>query len=117
MCTRLGRQYATAVVTGRIRKDAVTLLKLAEVHVHDLVAFGDYRRPKPDPEPLLMACRHLGVSPEHAVYVGDAPSDCVAARGAGTYCIRVSDVQDSDADITINDMNELESAVEAIARL
>lgn len=38
---------------------------------------------KPDPEPLLHACRQLGRAAESCVYVGDAARDIEAARAAG----------------------------------
>ena len=38
---------------------------------------------KPQPDGLLQVARELGVPPERCVYVGDAPSDGAAARGAG----------------------------------
>ena len=38
---------------------------------------------KPDPEPLLHACRQLGRAAESCVYVGDALRDIEAARAAG----------------------------------
>jgi len=38
---------------------------------------------KPDPEPLLHACRLLGGSPERSIYVGDAERDIEAGRRAG----------------------------------
>lgn len=38
---------------------------------------------KPHPEPLLYACRQIGVAPQHCVYVGDAERDIQAGRNAG----------------------------------
>ena len=40
-------------------------------------------RTKPDPEPLLLACRQLGCAPEAAIYVGDHARDIEAGRRAG----------------------------------
>lgn len=37
---------------------------------------------KPHPEPLLHACRELGIAPETALYVGDDLRDVQAARAA-----------------------------------
>ncbi|MDO8512936.1 MAG: HAD family hydrolase [bacterium] len=42
---------------------------------------------KPAPDGLLYACDQLGVKPEEAIYVGDAPYDAQAAKAAGIrYC-------------------------------
>lgn len=38
---------------------------------------------KPDPAPLLLACRQLEVAPGDAIYVGDDLRDVQAARAAG----------------------------------
>src|SRR5690606_35579320 len=56
-----------------------------------VVVCGDeVRSPKPAPDGLLDTCRHLGVGPGEAAYVGDAATDLRCARavhatwGAGT---------------------------------
>lgn len=38
---------------------------------------------KPDPAPLLLCLERLGVAAEDAIYIGDTPSDCLAAKRAG----------------------------------
>ncbi len=38
---------------------------------------------KPHPLPLLTAARHIGIDPDHCVYVGDDERDIVAAKAAG----------------------------------
>ncbi len=38
---------------------------------------------KPDPAPLLLAARELGLAPGSCVYIGDAPRDVEAGRAAG----------------------------------
>lgn len=45
---------------------------------------------KPDPAPLLEACRQLDVSPARAIMVGDSRNDVRAARAAGmpVVCVR-----------------------------
>ncbi|MGH8146749.1 MAG: HAD family hydrolase [Rhodanobacteraceae bacterium] len=42
---------------------------------------------KPDPAPLLHACRLAGVDPTQCLYVGDDPRDIVAGRAAGMYTV------------------------------
>lgn len=50
----------------------------------ELVLGGDrVARGKPDAEPLLQACRILGVTPATALMVGDSENDLLAARAAG----------------------------------
>ena len=43
----------------------------------------DTEKHKPDPEPLNLCLRQLGVEPEEALYMGDARSDMTAAHAAG----------------------------------
>lgn len=42
---------------------------------------------KPDPEPIYLACKELGVDPKEAVYVGDHRRDIDAGRNAGMATI------------------------------
>jgi len=44
---------------------------------------------KPDPGPLLHACRHFGVAPAAMLMVGDSHNDVEAARAAGcpVFCV------------------------------
>ena len=58
-------------------------------HLHALVCAGDAPRPKPTPDPLLLALARLEVRPEHAVFVGDSPEDVQMARAAGTGVIGI----------------------------
>ncbi|HLS98243.1 MAG TPA: HAD-IA family hydrolase [Porticoccaceae bacterium] len=44
-------------------------------------------RTKPDPEPVLLACRQLDLAPGRAIYVGDHLRDIEAGRGAGTATV------------------------------
>ena len=53
------------------------------------VCSGDTRRKKPDPEPLRLALRKMGLAPSACVYVGDAPQDVEMAQRAGVRAIGV----------------------------
>lgn len=44
---------------------------------------------KPSPDTLLAACETLGVRPDEAVLVGDAPWDAMAARQVGMRAVGV----------------------------
>lgn len=46
-------------------------------------------KPKPAPDGLLEVCKDLGLSPSDCVYIGDSPSDGVAAKAAGMPAIAV----------------------------
>ena len=73
-----------AVVTNkpaRVSMDLLSRLGL-ELWIDELVG-GDSGHRKPNPEPLLLACERLGVSPGQALMVGDSVIDVLAARAAG----------------------------------
>ena len=52
-----------------------------------LVCPDHVARTKPDPEPLLLACRKLGCAVEESIYVGDHRRDIEAGRQAGMSTI------------------------------
>jgi len=57
-------------------------------HFEVIVAGGDARA-KPDPEPVLLAARALGVRPGDVVMVGDGAQDVLSGRGAGARTVGV----------------------------
>lgn len=70
---------------------------------------------KPFPDPLLHACKLMGVSPIYSIYVGDDPRDVYAGNAAGMYtCVArygyidpVMEVDRWGADFTIASPIEL----------
>jgi len=48
-----------------------------------LIGSDDSEKHKPDPEPLLLAAKRLGLDPADCVYIGDSPYDMQAAVAAG----------------------------------
>ncbi len=72
-----------------IRRGAFDALHAKKMHEYFdvIVAFGDYSRPKPDPEPLFVAIKKLWSRPEETVYIGDAMADMKAANSAGVRFI------------------------------
>jgi pyrophosphatase PpaX len=76
-----------AIVTSRslksLKRNLKDLIKLFEV----VITIEDTEKHKPDPEPILLACKKLGIKPEETVYVGDAVIDYKAAKNAGTSFI------------------------------
>ncbi|GAA4587369.1 beta-phosphoglucomutase-like phosphatase (HAD superfamily) [Actinoplanes octamycinicus] len=85
------RRVPFAVVSGSTREsvvDSLTALGLLE-HFPVLVCAGDYARPKPDPEPYLMAARLLGADPARCLVFEDTELGVRAAEAAGMACVRV----------------------------
>jgi pyrophosphatase PpaX len=80
------------VVTAKRR--ATVELAFASVpvaHLFETVVGGDEtERHKPDPEPLLLAARRMGVAPADCAYVGDSPFDIRAAKAAEMFAVAVT---------------------------
>lgn len=82
---RLHTMCQLGIVTSRVRDHIYLMPPLAplERYFTLTVGFNDTTNHKPDPEPLLFACKSLQIKPEEAVYIGDAESDFLAAKAAG----------------------------------
>lgn len=97
---------STGILTGcvtnkpaRLSRSLLETLGLASMF--DVVVGGDTLAfKKPRPEPILHACRLLGVLPAEAVYVGDSMTDCRAAQAAGTPMVAVTYGYNGGADLT-----------------
>jgi nicotinate-nucleotide--dimethylbenzimidazole phosphoribosyltransferase len=88
---RLGAVTNTSVMT-----EADVRALLAEVGVDDLlevlVTSVDAGAAKPDPAPLELALRRLGLDdPSRVLYVGDQPTDAAAAEAAGMPYADIAD--------------------------
>lgn len=80
-----------ALVTNKSTEFTLPLLdQLDLARYFDAVVCGDTcARKKPAPEPLLYACRRLGVAPGDALMIGDSSNDARAARVAGVRAVAV----------------------------
>lgn len=54
-----------------------------------VIGGGDTSDRKPEPGPLIAACRLLGVAPEASVMIGDSINDALAANAAGAVSLTV----------------------------
>ena len=76
---------------------------------------GDaFARKKPDPLPLLEACRALGCTPAETLMVGDSSNDAAAARAAGCPVVLVrygynhgEPIEAVDADAFVDRLDEI----------
>jgi phosphoglycolate phosphatase len=108
--------FALACITNKAEVFTLPLLDALGLRRYfQLVLSGDsLPRQKPDPLPLLHACRHFGITPDHGVLVGDSSNDVQAARNAGMPVICVPygynhghDIRDSRPDAVIESLEEL----------
>jgi len=74
-----------ACVTNKPTVFAQALLRIKKLDGYFEHVFGGdaFERKKPDPQPLLEACRALGSAPARTLMVGDSSNDAAAARAAG----------------------------------
>lgn len=82
-----GREVPHVVATSAGADDRAVLLDALGRPDLDVVDSSDVGSSKPAPDLLLAACDHIGVRPEDAIMVGDAPWDAYASRRAGMDCI------------------------------
>jgi phosphoglycolate phosphatase len=72
---------------------------------------------KPDPAPLRLALKRLGVEPARAAMIGDSNTDLLTARAAGVPCVLVTfgytarPVEELGADALISDFGDLPRAL------
>lgn len=66
---------------------------------HAIVAFGDYARGKPHPDPFLLAAERLGVAPADCLVLEDSHNGIRAAVAAGMMAIMVPDLLDPTAEM------------------
>ena len=84
-----GRGIPVALITRNSRSSVRTVLARHNL-AFDLLVTREDAPPKPDPEPLRLACRRLGVSPRYAWMVGDGQYDVEAGLAACVRTIWVS---------------------------
>lgn len=74
-----------AIVTNKPEQFTLPLLERSRIAPYvEVVVSGDTcAHAKPHPEPLLYACKLLGVTPAQAIMIGDSINDAQAARAAG----------------------------------
>ncbi len=66
-----------------------------------IVTRSDVERPKPHPEPYLLAARRLGVDPAHIVAVEDSHAGVRSATAAGIATVMVPDLLPPTEELTL----------------
>ena len=83
----------------------------------------DFAHGKPDPEIFLTAARELGVEPDHAVVLEDAPAGVQAAKAGGMAAIGIARADDTQllaaagADIVVTTLDHVDTATPGAGRL
>jgi HAD superfamily hydrolase (TIGR01509 family) len=81
----------TALVTATHRHLVDVALGTLGAENFDVLVCGDsdFERPKPHPDPYLMAARLLGVDPARCVAIEDSPTGVAAAEAAGCVVLAI----------------------------
>jgi phosphoglycolate phosphatase len=108
--------FILACITNKAQAFTVPLLKQLGLDKYfALVLSGDsLPKRKPDPLPLLHACKQFGIDPAQGLLVGDSLNDVQAARAAGmpVMCVtygynRGGDVRELHPDAVIDSLAEV----------
>ena len=86
-----GKGMALACVTNKPRSFTLQLLERTNLKAAfaAIVSGDDTQQKKPHGEPMLHACRLLGVAASDAAVIGDSENDVLSARAAGCHVIVV----------------------------
>jgi len=104
-----------ACVTNKAERFTLPLLEHLELarYFEQIVAGDTLPQRKPDPEPLLHACRKFGIAPHEMLMIGDSVNDAQAARAAGcpVFCVTYGynegrDVRTLDVDAIVASLFE-----------
>lgn len=109
------RGIEIAVVTSRMKASFIEMARSNEILdlINVIVAKDDTANQKPDPEPLVLALRKLGMKPANAVMLGDTSMDVEAGKAAGvetigaTYGSHGERVRESNPTYVVNDISEI----------
>lgn len=84
-------KYKLGVITSTSKNLAIKLLQdFGILRYFDIVVGGEETDPKPAPDPILKACKMLGIEPAETLYVGDTAPDIEAGKAAGCTTVIVT---------------------------
>jgi phosphoglycolate phosphatase len=112
-----------ALCTNKEQQISKDILRRLGIHhfFASIVGERDGLPRKPDPEPLLLALRELGVAPGQAVMVGDSGADSGTAKAAGVPIVLVSygyshtPVAELAPDAVIDHLDQLDATLAELA--
>lgn len=106
-----------AVVTNKPVEFTVPLLEMTGLSSwFDVIVGGDTcERKKPDPMPMLHACKQLGCEPKDALAIGDSVNDALAARAAGIAVLAVPYGYNEGLDIRSLDVDGIVAGIDEAA--
>ena len=118
------QQIPWGIVTNKPEKYTSLLLDKLNLRSRcgTLVCPDHVSQRKPHPEPILLACRQLGVGTERTVYIGDHRRDIEAAKNADViaiaaaygYLARDTKIEEWMADFILNSADQTEALLNSL---
>lgn len=110
--------FRMGVVTSRTRESAQRYMDMFGIgdYFEEMVSCDDTDIHKPNPEPILLCLKKMGITAEEALMVGDSPFDIKCANSAGVKSVLVgwritgdgqTLIDDAREDFTISEPSEL----------
>jgi phosphoglycolate phosphatase len=116
--------FRLACVTNKAEAFTLPLLRATGLFDYfDIVLSGDsLPKKKPDPMPLLHACKHFGILPHEMLLIGDSLNDAEAARAAGchVFCVPYGynegrDVRELDCDAIVTSVYDATKLIQKLS--
>ena len=111
--------FRLACVTNKAEIFTLPLLRATGLlDYFEIVLAGDsLPKKKPDPMPLLHACKHFGILPQERLLIGDSLTDTAAARAAGCHVFCVPYGYNEGRDVRELDCDAIVTSVYAATKL
>lgn len=88
----MSNHFILALASSSIRKEVELITK--EFNIFEkfkvIITGDDVVKGKPDPEPYLLTCKKLNISPNQAIVIEDSSSGVKSAIAAGCKCIAIT---------------------------
>ena len=100
--------FRMGVVTSRTRESAQRYMDMFGIgdYFEEMVSCDDTDIHKPNPEPILLCLKKMGITAEEALMVGDSPFDIKCANNAGVKSVLVGWRITGDGQTLIDDARE-----------
>ncbi len=108
LLTELKKNYRTGIATNRSNTmemilDDFTLTEYFEIVVTTL----NVENPKPYPDQLIKIIKYFDIEPEELLFIGDSPTDEMAAQNAGVPLIAYNNEDAESAVLHISSLKEV----------
>ncbi|MEK6707357.1 MAG: phosphoglycolate phosphatase [Pseudomonadota bacterium] len=111
--------FRLACITNKAEAFTLPLLRATGLlDYFEMVLSGDsLPKKKPDPLPLLHACKHFGILPHEMLLIGDSLNDAEAARAAGCHVFCVPYGYNEGRDVRELNCDAIVTSIHAADRL